>query len=159
MSHSNIFTHPSILVRGLVKQRKDRVLLAEIPKWRAKRWKASSVFIQPQMRQNTYVASIKSYLLSNERGFSTTFCSSDFQSGWQCCGCRGFQVPCLGFAGLISRTFNPIFMLQIEKEVLFLPLAAAIPVQNKGGWPSPNLGIVKADDREDNEGVLRVVLA
>lgn len=114
MSHSNIFTHPSILVRGLVKQRKDRVLLAEIPKWRAKRWKTSSVFIQPQMRQNSYVASIKSYLLSNERGFSTTCYSSDFQSGYNV-GAHGFQVPCLGFAGLISRIFNPIFMLQIVK--------------------------------------------
>lgn len=32
MSHGNIFTYPSILVRGLVKQRKDRELLVEIPK-------------------------------------------------------------------------------------------------------------------------------
>lgn len=30
-------------------------------------------------------------------------------------GDRGFHVPCLGFAGLIPRTFNPIFMLQTVK--------------------------------------------
>lgn len=130
MSHSNIFTHPSILVRGLVKQRKDRVLLVEIPKWRAKRWKTSSAFIQPQTRQNSYVASIKCYLLSNERQFSTTFYSSDFQSGRQCWGSRlSGALP--GFAGLISRTLNPIFMLQIVKirKPCFYP--CQLPFQSK----------------------------
>lgn len=58
MSHSNILTHPSILVRGLVKQQKDRKLLVEIPKWRYKCWKTSSAFICPQLRQRSCAASI-----------------------------------------------------------------------------------------------------
>lgn len=66
MSHSNIFTHPSILVRGLAKQRKDRVLLVDIPKWRAKRWKIFSALIRPELRQNSWLASINRYLLTNK---------------------------------------------------------------------------------------------
>lgn len=58
MSHSNILTHPSILVRGLVKQQKDRKLLVQIPKWRSKCWKTSSAFICPQLRQRSCAASI-----------------------------------------------------------------------------------------------------
>lgn len=72
-------------------------------------------------------------------------------------GAHGLQVPCLGFAGLISRTLNLIFKIVKIRKPCFYPWQ--LPSQSKTKEDgSPNLGIVIAGDREDNEGGLCVIL-